>query len=94
MQKWRREGGAVPPVIAESLGEEGSRMLARELAHHRDCSGDEILQIGKERAADFSKVSSSCVITRGFVLCVRHSCETARRWAIGLWSESRDREWR
>ena len=45
MQKWRREGGAVPPVIARCLGEEGSRLLARSLACNRDATGDEILQV-------------------------------------------------
>ena len=45
MQRWRREGGAVPPVIARRLGEEGCRMLADELAHCRDATGDEILTI-------------------------------------------------
>ena len=45
MRKWRTEGGAVPPLIARCLGEEGSRKLARELEWHRDCTGDEILTI-------------------------------------------------
>ena len=43
--RWRREGGPVPPHIARCLGEEGCRMLARELAYHRDATGNEILEI-------------------------------------------------
>ena len=45
MQRWRREGGAVPPAIARRLGEDGCRMLADELTHCRDATGDEILTI-------------------------------------------------
>ena len=45
MQRWRREGGAVPPAIARRLGEEGCSMLAHELTHFRDATGDEILTI-------------------------------------------------
>ena len=45
MQRWRREGGAVPPMIARCLGEEGCRLLARKLTHNRDATGDEILTI-------------------------------------------------
>ena len=35
----------MPPHIARCLGEEGCRMLARELAYHRDATGKEILEI-------------------------------------------------
>ena len=45
MQRWREEGGAVPPVIARCLGDEGCRMLARGLTGNRDSTGDEILTI-------------------------------------------------
>ena len=45
MQRWRREGGAVPPAIARCLGEDGCRMLADKLTHCRDATGDEILTI-------------------------------------------------
>ena len=43
--RWRHEGGPVPPHIARCLGEEGCRMLARELVHFRDATGSEILEI-------------------------------------------------
>ena len=43
--RWRHEGGPMPPHIARCLGEEGCRMLARELAYNRDATGSEILEI-------------------------------------------------
>ena len=43
--RWRHEGGPMPPHIARCLGEEGCRMLARELVHFRDATGSEILEI-------------------------------------------------
>ena len=43
--RWRREGGPVPAHVAQCLGEEGCRMLARDLVGHTEVTGYEILEI-------------------------------------------------
>ena len=44
-QRWREEGGAVPHAIARRLGDEGCRLLARELSLFPKAPGEEILTI-------------------------------------------------